>query len=201
MRVVQIPTVIVGGDSISLGQTTGQPGDFQNVLREHLLQHFPSIKVHDLGFGGTTSCDLADNMAEITRRQRNPKTPVILWVGMVDSGKNAQGTARVTREVFEGSINTCITKLPEETPIFLIGIHYVDEAKTKPAAWGDHYRNRFIDEYNEVMRRVASRHSKTFVPTTDTILPEDLAEDGLHLRTSAYEKIAGQLAPMILQVL
>ena len=57
---------------------------------------------------------------------------------------------------------------------------------------GERTNNR-VAGYADVLRRLSATHAARFVPMADVLDEGDLAEDGVHLNDSGYDKLASRV--------
>jgi lysophospholipase L1-like esterase len=79
--------------------------------------------------------------------------------------------------------------------VLIVGPTPVDESKTRPVTFRPEreYRLDFVEEYNEIARRVADESGARFVDLFGAMRPHDghwQEWDGVHLNASAHRRVA-----------
>ncbi len=211
--------VLVFGDSITQGYW-----DTDGGWVERLRKHFDTLQASDLegrdeptifnlGISADNSNDILERLeAETTARTRHGNLPiVIIQIGINDSSTDNRAedqSVRVPIEDYEKNLHEIIkVARPLSSKLILVGLPACDESKTTPVFWGDfHYTNAAIEQYEDVMKRVAAAEDTPFIPVFKnfkTALDDgkDYLPDGLHPNNDGHEFIADYLLHTIEEML
>lgn len=211
--------VLVFGCSITQGYW-----DTDGGWVERLRSHFDRLQVVDLqgndepaifnlGISGDNSRNILDRIeAETVARTWHNNLPVIIiQIGVNDSSsdnKEINESIRVSIRDYESNLRAIIKKVqPISSKIIFVGLSACDELRTTPVAWGeDHYTNKAIKDYENVMKLVAKEHNLPFIPIFDEFKRaidggEDFLPDGLHPNNAGHQFIAGIVRPKLEELL
>lgn len=198
-------SLILFGDSLPLAQAGGVSDQFTpKILR--LLPVYPGLGVYNLGIRGDTFGKLLPRIrAEFPPRVRDGEI-VVVWCGINDSAYDTTNAdALITSSIdFGHYVRLCLDAIPRSVPVFVLGLHHVNEKYTKTTPFGWRYANESIDRCNKILEgaaTAATRHNTIFVPTVDLIGQGNLRPDGIHLQPSGYREVAGALVHEMRDVL
>lgn len=205
--------VFVFGDSLVFGFWDREGGWVDRLkvqiakksLESNLDNYCP---VYNLGIPGDTSQDLLERFEfEINQRQNGfEKSVLIFGIGGNDSQRIiSEGVHKVSPETFAINISKLIklAKRYSEKIVF-VGLIPVDESRTDPLFWmpDRSYKNNYIRQYNEILRRSCLENQVHFIDLFDTFLTDYYAgflEDGLHPTSEGHKKIL-QLVEIFLTI-
>jgi lysophospholipase L1-like esterase len=200
--------LIALGDSITLGHWDETGGWIAHVRRNADAGVVRSKRaqyatVYNLGISSNTSRHvLGRYRGEVdARHDPNEGTDlfIVLAVGINDSAVTTKTTRHLVEPaVYEANIRALVALAKQDAPgrVLVVGPTPVDESKTRPVTFRPEreYRLEFIDEYNDIARRVTRDSDVRFVDLFEGMQPHDghwQEWDGVHLNALAHERVAG----------
>ncbi len=178
------------GDSLMLGTADhlGLGGIVGRIGRD-LWPHAPGLRMYNLGVAGDTSTKLRARMHDEIERRRRDNMLVVIWIGINDAAI-VSGTEFVTGiRTFSKNVRECIKMVPDNAPVFVMGLHTIDEERANVNDWGWRYLNAQLRDYSKDLQAVAKATGATFVPVAEALGRHDLAKDGLHITAEGYRKL------------
>lgn len=183
-------SICVFGDSTAWGAWDGEKGGWVNRLWFYVGEKTDvKCKVYNLSIpGGTTESILERFESEAMVRGADG---LIFQSGGNDSCLiHKDGLNNIPLDKFRKNLREIIKKAKIITSnIIFIGFKNIDETKTMPVSWNDHYYiNAEIKKYNEVMKTVCRENNILYLDIFGLLNKEDF-EDGLHPNPVGHEKI------------
>ena len=190
-------SIMLFGDSLPFAQLGAGKSD---QLSPHILRALkihPGLGIYNLSIRGNTFPKLSKQIsAEFGPRVRDGEIAVI-WCGINDSARLPGKTRPLvtTEEDFRAAVLRCLDFFPETVPVFVLGLHHVNERRSRITPWGWEYTNESIDRCNRDLETLSTRpgHNTVFVRTQNVIRPPHLMPDGIHLLPFAYREVAAAL--------
>lgn len=186
--------ICIFGDSITWGAVDPVGGGWVTRLRKYFessgLRCDKDTDVYNLGVSGDNTGDLLKRF-KIEAFSREPDV-IIFAIGANDSQfviSNNQN--RISTGQFKDNLEELISQAKELTnKIVFIGLTRVDEGKTKPIPWNldKIYLNKYLEEYDRLIKAVAEKHEIPYIKVSDCLETEDL-QDGLHPSSRGHEKL------------
>lgn len=172
--------VCVFGASITSGYIDDKEGGWCDLLKRHFLKQ--QIFIFNLGISGDDTSDLLARM-DIESKARKPDG-IILCIGGNDSQFFLDKKAhRVPPQQFRDNFEKIIEIAKKYTDrIILVGLTIVDEDKVNAEyipKKGKALKNEYLHQYDDMIKKIAKKHSFKFVPMIDVVQENDLV-DGLH---------------------
>ncbi len=194
--------ILIFGDSITYGAWDREGGWVQRLRKfldeKNLTEPDVYYLIYNLGVSGNTSEDLLERF-EFETKQRlkeHERTIIVFAIGLNDSQfVHSKSSHRVPIDRFKDNIQKLI-KLARKisSKIIFVGLTPVDEDKTTPIPWDDDksYKNRYIEKYNEVIKKACKENRIYFIEIFEKLKSfdyQELLEDGLHPNSNGHEKI------------
>ena len=184
-------TICIFGDSIAWGSSDRKKGGWVNQLRQKLEADEESYTtLYNQGVSGETTEDLLTRF-EVESSAREPNV-IIFAIGINDSLYiNTDKNPYVSLEDFQLNLERLITQAKSFTKnIVFVGLTKVDETKVKPIPWkpDKFYKNTRIEDYNSIIKKIATNHEILFIDVLDLLTSTDLS-DGLHPNTEGHQKM------------
>lgn len=208
--------ILIFGDSLTFGkwdEEVGWPYRLKkNFNRKHLEKYEDDIAslsdsnlyqyIYPLGVDGDKTRDLLERIeteAE-ARTKRGSEHRFIFAIGINDSQYNEKsGEFRVPLDQFKKNIRELIGISRKFTDrIIFVGLTPVDEDMVSPLPQNSnkHYKNEYIEKYNETLRDICREEDVDFIDIFGKLVDSDykkLLEDGGHLNSQGHERIAKTL--------
>ena len=190
--------ICVFGDSTAWGAYDTDAGGWVNILWLHCAENAREIDVYNLSIPGSTIEMILDRF-EAEAKIRGSDTLVFQTGGNEAAYDKDTKEHVVTPEIFEIKIREVIARAREVTNnIIFVGFNNCDESKTLPVAWCNLcYTNKYIEDYNNIMKKVCVENSIKFLDVFGLLEDDDL-DDGLHPNTRGHQKIFNFLKSKIL---
>jgi acyl-CoA thioesterase-1 len=206
--------VLVYGDSIAQGFWSTR-GGWVELLRQHFdelaikdLRHNTQPTIFNVGISGDTTRSLLARIEPETKARKWPDDPQIVIIAIGTNDDLFEGNRQwVSPSEFESNLENLISTLqPSVQNIMFVGNVAVDEELTTPVFWGNYtYTNEQLKKYEQIVERVAQKHSVAFVPIFDRFLAEqqkrNLLADGLHPNEEGHKFIASLVLPELEKLL
>lgn len=195
-----ITKIFVFGDSIVHGAWDEEMGGWVNRLDVYLKNKNVSdnfVDVYNLGVDGDTSENLLNRFEFETFQRTIPDQGDIflISVGVNDSASvNISKDNFISKTHFRDNLQylTILAKKYSEKIAF-IGLTPVDEKMTNPKGGVVCYENKYIEEYNEIIKSVCESNNLFFIDILSRINKEDhkklFDEDGLHPNSKGHQKL------------
>lgn len=155
------------------------------------------FRVYNLGIPGNLVEDIENRIDEVEKRK--PQL-IILQVGCNDCIREGgmEVECKTDIENYIQIFNSLILKLKDIAPVIFVSSLPIDETKTKPVKWADHYYlNEDIVYYSKQAIEIAQKHELEVVDILRDWLDKDynllLAHDGLHPSENGHEYIFQKL--------
>ena len=147
---------------------------------------------------GQTTKGLLKKLRKIEHRYKKiyptRKFAIIIAIGTNDSSINkSHPDKNINQIIFEKNIKEII-KISKELSdnILVIGLLPVYEKKTSPFMKKNHYLNKRIKRYNEILRNCSKKENVKFIELYNFFIKKDiktLLKDGLHPNKSGHQII------------
>lgn len=193
--------ILVFGDSIVYGAWDPTGGGWVNRLRQHLEQKVVSSddvihRVFNLGVSGETSLDvLKHDPSEIVNRTKSDHQLVVIFgVGTNDSARVKDLSPQIAPDEYMKNMAKLITLAKhKEAIVICLSLLGVNESLVAPAPWHTEifYRQKYIEEYNNLLRRVTDEQRVSYLDFGDTFTRDvSLFDDGVHPNSKGHQVIA-----------
>lgn len=181
-------TIVFVGDSITEGAGDDEKGGWTRRLAERLPA---SVRPVHAGVGGDSILLVLERMQRDVLAH-HPQL-IVLAVGINDSHTDGRGLNWVERGEYERGLDR-FADLAGDSPILVVGLTPIDDARTSPLAEDTIYTDQASIEYDAILRGFAQRRGLTYVPIAEHFHREGGAEqlttDGLHPNPRGHELIA-----------
>lgn len=181
--------ICIFGDSTAWGAWDLEKGGWVNRLWLDRAKNDQETDIYNLSIsGGTTETILARFESEAKIREAET---IVFQTGGNDAAYDKDTDEHlVTPEKFEANIEKIILKAKNlAKKIVFVGFKNCDELKTMPVSWCNLcYTNRYIKEYNDIMKKVCDKNGIKFVDIFGLLEDADF-EDGLHPNAKGHQKI------------
>jgi lysophospholipase L1-like esterase len=192
--------ILVFGDSIVWGADDTKYGGWVNRFKIWFKTTGKFNEVFNLGNSGEISAQLLKRIENESKARIKPeykeKDIIIIQAGQNDSlFIHSKNNLRVSTKDFEDNLQELINIAQKfSSKIVFLGLTPVEEAKVSPIPWNadKSYKNEYIQEYNQIVKRVCEENKIHFIEVFDDWLKMDykkLLEDGLHPNSAGHEKI------------
>ncbi len=155
------------------------------------------FRVYNLGIPGDLVEDIKNRIDEVEKRR--PQL-IILQVGCNDCIREGgfQAECKTDIENYIKIFKSLIFNLKLIAPVIFVSSLPIDETKTKPVKWADHYYlNEDVVNYSKYAIEIAKKYKLEVVDIFHDWLDKDydllLAEDGLHPSENGHEYIFQKL--------
>lgn len=201
--------IFVFGDSIVHGVWDDEMGGWANRLRNFLTNKATDeswTELYELGVNGDTSENLLNRFEfEIYHRTIPEQGDIFLIaIGINDSAfLTEQGPVRtdhpggdnvIPKIHFKDNLQYLITLAKKYSEkIVFVGLTPVNEKKTNPKGGVICYENKYIKEYNKIIKLTAEANGLLFIDVLNEFEKVDykklLDDDGLHPNSKGHQKI------------
>ncbi len=162
----------------------------------HLGNHLPHYRVITGGVGGNTSADLLSRIGEFSH---SAPAVFVIQIGLNDSRwRPSGGRCEVSIDDFRANMTRLLTYISSPAPEqYVLGLTRVDETLTTPFKPDKHYVNRLIEQYDGLLREVATAHAAIYVPLPPLTQAPGLLADGLHPSDAGHRMILRSFLEML----
>lgn len=203
--------IIIFGDSISFGK-----GEFPKIGWSGRLKKFFEAedkdirnRIFNLGISGDDSNRLLNRIeSEIKARINNvlPDDSVVVMIAIgvndcigIDSPDNLQ----IKPKYFEKNIKEIIRKTKKYTDdIILVGLLPIDENKTNPYDVNRYLLNKYIKDYNNIIKKCSNQQDVFFINMYDNFIGRNydlLFYDGVHPNKKGYDLMYNIIKKFIIE--
>ncbi len=195
-----LKNIFVFGDSIAHGAWDDEMGGWVNRLRVFVMGKAIADSwndVYELGVNGSTSENVLNRMEfELFQRTIPEQGDIlIIAVGINDCVfLKDQDSNLITASQFKENLQyiTALAKKYSEKIVFA-GLIPVNEKEANPRDCIVCYGNKYINEYNNIIKSVCEKNNLIFIDVLEEFQKIDykklLDEDGLHPNPSGHQKI------------
>ncbi|HSX18479.1 MAG TPA: GDSL-type esterase/lipase family protein [Candidatus Saccharimonadales bacterium] len=201
--------VLVFGDSITQGFWDTEGGWVARLRKYYDTRQIEDLRnreeptIFNLGISGGTSETILARFDNETKARKNREGMVIIVsTGLNDSYREGPDRYKSTPESYRHNLVLLASKAKTySNKILFVGLVTGDETQTMPVFWRDiYYANERIEEFENIMQKVASENGVSFVPVFQEFKKhldagEDLLADGLHPNNEGHELIFQLVRP------
>jgi len=195
-----INKIFVFGDSIAHGVWDDEMGGWVNRLRNFLMNKATDpnwTEVYELGVNGDTSENLLNRFEFETFHRTIPEQGdiFIFAIGINDSAFLTENDNNFIAKIpFKDNLQYLITLVKKYSErIVFVGLTPVNEKKTSPKGGIICYENKYIEEYNKIIKLTCEANGLLFIDVLGEFEKVDyyklLDEDGLHPNSKGHQKI------------
>lgn len=179
-------TIGIWGDSIVYGSCDSEALGWAGRLRKALPTDDYN-NLYNFGICGDTSEDVLKRF-QIEIDAIGPDK-IVFAVGINDSKfPNDTNEHNVSLDSYEKNLEELITAAKKYTEeITIVGATKVDDEWR--SARGSRFMNEEIQKFNDVMKRVADKHSLLYIDVFEVLKPSSDLDDGLHPNATGYQKM------------
>lgn len=194
-------TIFVFGASGAYGAWDEEGSGWVARLRKYLDREVSNAErefyIFNLGVSGNTTEELLDRLEfETYQRVREGGEFIFLFeIGLNDSSFiKTRNENRVLPDDFKENLQYLITlaKKYSENIIFM-GLTPINEKEFKPWIEDLYYENKYVEQYDEIIKSVCSANNLLFVDILNEFKKSGkevlLYEDGLHPNSAGHQKI------------
>ncbi len=195
-----MPQILIFGDSIAYGAWDTE-GGWAGRLRNFMDNHIATAPnyfwlIYNLGVSGDTTRDLLERFDRETeaRFDESEDHIILISIGTNDTiFDNEKKENWVPIDEFKSNLKQLINQARKYSDkIVLLGDTPVDESKVNPIPWvpNNSYLNKYIEEYNEVIKQTAQEQNVLFIdllPEFQKIEYKNLLQDGDHPNSDGHK--------------
>ena len=199
--------IFIFGDSITYGEWDAAGGwanrirDYYDALELPLPKKY--VVTYNLGIPSDTSTGVAQRLTHETQARLNPNPEVkrfqfIIAIGTNDSAWQKEFKQHtVDKAQFKANLEDITTQANafSDDVIFIGLLPYVEKAIVETAKrfdWAESYENKYVEEYNEILKRHCSDRCIDFIDLYEHFKSENcesLFDDGIHPNTQGHRLI------------
>ena len=199
--------IFIFGDSITYGEWDSS-GGWANRIRNYFdTPELPLPKnyvvTYNLGIPSDTSTGVASRLTQETQARIIPNPEVknyqfIIAIGTNDSAWDKKTKQhKVNKEQFKANLEdiTLQARVFSADVIFVGLLPYVENVITETAKrfnWIESYENRFVEEYNEILKQHCNDQNLEFIDLYERFKSENktsLFDDGIHPNSKGHALI------------
>lgn len=194
--------ILIFGDSITQGFHDTKMGGWVNRLAIHLMDkevegdQYGDYSVFNLGIFGDNSADLIKRLpTELATRMDKDGGLVIIAIGTNDSYFSVETReSKISLDEFEKNLRSCVDLAKEKSAkVCLVSPIPVIDKMLQPIPWKTThcYSNERLDEYKEIVKKVATKTGCLLIETQDVFNPnpEDYLPDGVHPNAEGHRLV------------
>jgi acyl-CoA thioesterase-1 len=195
-----MPKIFIFGDSLPYGkwdtEVCGWASRLRRFLDEKVMAGSGYYETFNFGVPGDFSRGLLERFeSDMRPRFRDGDDIVIIFqIGINDTQFQSQsGKLRTEQKEFRENIERLIGIAQKYTSkVAVIGMAPINEEQALEVPWyrDDYYRNKWINEYNEILRAVAKEKGAHFLELLEKLNDKryfDNLVDGIHPNAKGHE--------------
>jgi len=197
-----MPQIFCFGDSITQGFWDTEGGWVQRLWSEldeaKVSSESERYEMYNLGVSGDTTEDILHRFEfELKARlDEDDKQIVLFAVGVNDSQYLIQEKQlRFSVADYQKNLEALVDKAKKlNAHVVIVGLAPIDQMKVDPMPWADDrsYRTEYIEQFNEVAKKVAENTNCLFIDLYGPLQEQRFAQylpDGVHPNDEGHQKM------------